>query len=93
EGGDKADKVKLWSDDCWDETKTLLGEFDEGKKLFKLMVKRGCESDKVFGIMQLLVNGIAKDSKVEEAKELIAQVKEFTRNVDLWNEVEAALPH
>lgn len=47
----------------------------------------------VFGIMQLLVNGIAKDSKVEEAKELIAQVKEFTRNVDLWNEVEAALPH
>lgn len=48
----------------------------------------------VFGIMQLLVNGIAKDSKVEEAKELIAQVKEeYTRNVDLWNEVEAALPH
>ena len=47
-----------------------------------------------FGIMKLVVNGLAKDSKVEEAKELIAQVKEeFTRNVDLWNEVEAALPH
>ncbi|KAG5382955.1 hypothetical protein IGI04_034425 [Brassica rapa subsp. trilocularis] len=47
-----------------------------------------------FGIMKLLVNGLAKDSMVEEAKELIAQVKEeFTRNVDLWNKVEAALPH
>ncbi|KAF8117688.1 hypothetical protein N665_0008s0043 [Sinapis alba] len=46
-----------------------------------------------FGIMKSLVNGLAKDSKVEEAKELIAQVKEkFTRNVELWNEVEAALP-
>lgn len=44
--------------------------------------------------MKLLVNGLAKDSMVEEAKELIAQVKEeFTRNVDLWNKVEAALPH
>ncbi|KAF2536320.1 hypothetical protein F2Q68_00019694 [Brassica cretica] len=47
-----------------------------------------------FGIMKLLVNGLAEDSKVEEAKEPIAQVKEeFTRNVDLWNEVEAELPH
>ncbi|KAJ4867963.1 Pentatricopeptide repeat-containing protein [Raphanus sativus] len=46
-----------------------------------------------FGIMKSLVNGLAKDSKVEEAKELIAQVKDkFTRNVELWNEVEAALP-
>ncbi|CAH2047950.1 unnamed protein product [Thlaspi arvense] len=46
-----------------------------------------------FGIMKSLVNGLAKASKVEEAKELIAQVKEkFTRNVELWDEVEAALP-
>ncbi|CAH8359108.1 unnamed protein product [Eruca vesicaria subsp. sativa] len=46
-----------------------------------------------FGIMKSLVNGLAKDSKVEEAKELIAQVKEkFSRNVELWDEVEAALP-
>ncbi|KAL1226121.1 Small ribosomal subunit protein mS86 (rPPR1) [Cardamine amara subsp. amara] len=46
-----------------------------------------------FSIMKSLVNGLAKASKVDEAKELIAQVKEkFTRNVELWNEVEAALP-
>ncbi|CAA7029813.1 unnamed protein product [Microthlaspi erraticum] len=46
-----------------------------------------------FGIMKSLVNGLAKASKVEEAKELIKQVKEkFSRNVELWNEVEAALP-
>ncbi|VVA93773.1 unnamed protein product [Arabis nemorensis] len=46
-----------------------------------------------FSIMKSLVNGLASSSKVEEAKALIAQVKEkFTRNVELWNEVEAALP-
>ncbi|XP_010476095.1 PREDICTED: pentatricopeptide repeat-containing protein At1g11630, mitochondrial-like [Camelina sativa] len=46
-----------------------------------------------FSIMKWLVNGLASVSKVSEAKELIALVKEkFTRNVDLWKEVEAALP-
>ncbi|XP_010458568.1 PREDICTED: pentatricopeptide repeat-containing protein At1g11630, mitochondrial [Camelina sativa] len=46
-----------------------------------------------FSVMKWLVNGLASLSKVGEAKELIAQVKEkFTRNVDLWKEVEAALP-
>ncbi|KAL9305808.1 Pentatricopeptide repeat-containing protein mitochondrial [Arabidopsis thaliana] len=46
-----------------------------------------------FSVMKWLVNGLASRSKVDEAKELIAVVKEkFTRNVDLWNEVEAALP-
>ncbi|KAL1188664.1 Pentatricopeptide repeat-containing protein [Cardamine amara subsp. amara] len=46
-----------------------------------------------FSVMKWLVNGLASLSKVGEAKELIGIVKEkFTRNVDLWNEVEAALP-
>ncbi|ESQ35687.1 hypothetical protein EUTSA_v10007792mg [Eutrema salsugineum] len=46
-----------------------------------------------FSVMKWLVSGLASVSKVEESKELIAQVKQkFTRNADLWNEVEAALP-
>ncbi|XP_010533825.1 PREDICTED: pentatricopeptide repeat-containing protein At1g61870, mitochondrial [Tarenaya hassleriana] len=46
-----------------------------------------------FTIMKSLVNGLASSSKVDEAKELIAQVKEkFSRNTELWDEVEAALP-
>ncbi|XP_010493065.1 PREDICTED: pentatricopeptide repeat-containing protein At1g11630, mitochondrial-like [Camelina sativa] len=46
-----------------------------------------------FSVMKWLVNGLASRSKVSEAKELIELVKEkFTRNVDLWKEVEAALP-
>ncbi|EOA40595.1 hypothetical protein CARUB_v10009327mg [Capsella rubella] len=46
-----------------------------------------------FSVMKWLVNGLASLSKVGEAKELIALVKrKFTRNVDLWKEVEAALP-
>ncbi|KAL0668026.1 hypothetical protein Bca4012_030730 [Brassica carinata] len=68
------------------------GEFDEAKKYLRVwsMQKNWVPS---FGIMKSLVNGLAKDSKVEEAKELITQVKEkFTRNVDLWNEVETAFP-
>lgn len=46
-----------------------------------------------FSVMKWIVNGLADLSKVEEAKKLIAQVKQkFRRNVDLWNEVEAELP-
>ncbi|CAM8934134.1 unnamed protein product [Rhodiola kirilowii] len=46
-----------------------------------------------FGTMKLLVNGLVKLSKVDEAKNVIAQMKEkFPKNVGLWEEVEAGLP-
>lgn len=67
------------------------GDFEAALSLCKESMEKNWVPS--FGIMKSLVNGLAKDSKVEEAKELIAQVKEkFTRNVELWNEVEAALP-
>ncbi|KAG2243599.1 hypothetical protein Bca52824_094553 [Brassica carinata] len=46
-----------------------------------------------FSVMKWLVRGLAGSNKVDEAKEVIALVKDkFSRNVDLWNEVEADLP-
>ncbi|KFK43437.1 hypothetical protein AALP_AA1G125200 [Arabis alpina] len=46
-----------------------------------------------FSVMKWLVNGLVSISKVDEAKKLVVQVKQrFSRNVDLWDEVEAGLP-
>ncbi|WRX26541.1 Pentatricopeptide repeat - like 10 [Theobroma cacao] len=46
-----------------------------------------------FSSMKSLVNGLSSMSKVEEAKELIQKVKEkFSKNADLWDEVEKSLP-
>uniref|UniRef100_A0A1J3CZ05 Pentatricopeptide repeat-containing protein, mitochondrial n=1 Tax=Noccaea caerulescens TaxID=107243 RepID=A0A1J3CZ05_NOCCA len=67
------------------------GDFETALSLCKESMEKNWVPS--FGIMKSLVNGLAKASKVEEAKELIGQVKDkFTRNVELWNEVEAALP-
>nr|XP_043626976.1 pentatricopeptide repeat-containing protein At1g61870, mitochondrial-like [Erigeron canadensis]XP_043626977.1 pentatricopeptide repeat-containing protein At1g61870, mitochondrial-like [Erigeron canadensis] len=45
-----------------------------------------------FSTMKLLVEGLAESSKVDEAKELIGQIKEkFPKNVDAWNEIEEKL--
>ncbi|XVF27847.1 hypothetical protein REPUB_Repub14bG0144500 [Reevesia pubescens] len=46
-----------------------------------------------FSTMKLLVNGLASISKVEEAKELIQNVKEkFPNKAYLWDEIEKGLP-
>ncbi|KAM7506242.1 hypothetical protein LguiB_005146 [Lonicera macranthoides] len=46
-----------------------------------------------FSTMKLLVNGLASISKVDEARELVGQIKEkFPKNADLWNEIEEGLP-
>ncbi|CAN1165820.1 Pentatricopeptide repeat-containing protein At1g61870, mitochondrial [Linum perenne] len=46
-----------------------------------------------FATMKLLVNGLASTGKVEEAKELVGQMKEkFSKTVNLWEEVEAGFP-
>jgi pentatricopeptide repeat protein len=43
--------------------------------------------------MKMLVEGLASSGNVEKAKELIGEIKEkFSKNVELWNEVEAGLP-
>ncbi|CAN8245168.1 unnamed protein product [Cochlearia groenlandica] len=67
------------------------GDFETGLSFCKESMEKNWVPS--FTIMKSLVNGLAKISKVDEAKELIGQVKKkFTRNVELWNEVEAALP-
>ncbi|CAI0407160.1 unnamed protein product [Linum tenue] len=46
-----------------------------------------------FSTMKLLVNGLAGEGRVEEAKELVGQVKEkFSKNAHIWDEVLAGLP-
>lgn len=46
-----------------------------------------------FSTMKSLVDGLACISKVEEAKELIQNVKgKFSRNADMWDEIEKGLP-
>ncbi|CAH2038237.1 unnamed protein product [Thlaspi arvense] len=68
------------------------GDFETALILCKESMERNWVPS--FSVMKWLVNGLASLSKVEEAKELILLVKEknFARNVDLWNEVEAELP-
>ncbi|CAL1397779.1 unnamed protein product [Linum trigynum] len=46
-----------------------------------------------FSTMKLLVNGLAGEGRVEEAKELVGQMKEkFSKNAHLWDEVLAGFP-
>jgi hypothetical protein len=46
-----------------------------------------------FGTMKALVEGLVGIKKVEEARELIKQIKEkVTKNVHMWDEIEAGLP-
>ncbi|KAK3024833.1 hypothetical protein RJ639_045050 [Escallonia herrerae] len=45
-----------------------------------------------FSTMKLLVNGLASVSKVDEALEIVGQMKEkFSTNADQWTEIEEAL--
>lgn len=67
------------------------GDFDTALRVCKESMENGWVPN--FGTMKSLVNGLASIDKVGEARELIAQVKEkFSRNTDLWDEVEAGLP-
>ncbi|KAJ6728892.1 MITOCHONDRIAL GROUP I INTRON SPLICING FACTOR CCM1 [Salix koriyanagi] len=43
--------------------------------------------------MKILVQGLASSGELDKAKELIGEVKgRFSKNIELWNEVEAGLP-
>lgn len=67
------------------------GEFDTALQICKESMEKGWIPN--FGTMKSLVNGLVSIDKVDEARELIKQVKErFSRNTDLWDEVEAGLP-
>ncbi|KAF8410707.1 hypothetical protein HHK36_003241 [Tetracentron sinense] len=45
-----------------------------------------------FSTMKALVNGLVSISKVEEARELVEQIKEkFKKNADMWKEIEEGL--
>ncbi|KAL3740702.1 hypothetical protein ACJRO7_021902 [Eucalyptus globulus] len=67
------------------------GDFDTALQICKESVEKGWVPN--FGNMKSLVNGLVRINKVDEARELITQVNErFSRNIDLWDEVEAGLP-
>ncbi|KAF5804130.1 putative tetratricopeptide-like helical domain superfamily [Helianthus annuus] len=56
--------------------------------------KQSMEKDWVpnFSTMKLLVAGLANSSKVQEARELVEQIKErFPKNLQTWNEIEEHL--
>ncbi|XP_043693915.1 pentatricopeptide repeat-containing protein At1g61870, mitochondrial-like [Telopea speciosissima] len=66
-------------------------DFDAALKV----CKESMEKDWVpnFTTMKTLVNGLVSISKVEEARELVGQLKErFAKTADLWTEVEESLP-
>ncbi|KAJ0082884.1 hypothetical protein Patl1_11091 [Pistacia atlantica] len=66
------------------------GDYETALKVCKESMEKGWVPN--FSTMKLLVNGLASVSRVDEAKELIGAVKEkFSKNGDMWNEVEAGL--
>ncbi|CBI32989.3 unnamed protein product, partial [Vitis vinifera] len=67
------------------------GDFESALRFCKECMEKGWFPN--ISTMTSLVNGLVSISKVEEARELIGQIKEkFSRNVDKWNEIEAGLP-
>ncbi|KAM7269479.1 hypothetical protein ACFE04_024976 [Oxalis oulophora] len=67
------------------------GCYEDALSICKESIEKGWVPN--FGTMKSLVQGLAKISKVEEAKQIIGQMKEkYKAGADLWTEVEAALP-
>ncbi|KAB1221839.1 hypothetical protein CJ030_MR2G004011 [Morella rubra] len=66
------------------------GDFETALSISKESMEKGWVPN--FGTMKSLVEGLLGISKVEEARELIKQIKEkFTRNLDAWDEIEAKI--
>nr|GEW52407.1 hypothetical protein [Tanacetum cinerariifolium] len=67
------------------------GDFEAALDVCKQSMEKNWTPN--FSTMKLLVEGLANGSKVEEAKEIIGQMKEkFPNNANVWNEVEEKLP-
>lgn len=67
------------------------GEFEYALEVYKECMEKNWVPN--FGTMKSLVNGLISIGKVDEAREIVGQMKnKFSKNVDLWNEVEAGFP-
>ncbi|KAK9151814.1 hypothetical protein Syun_010123 [Stephania yunnanensis] len=67
------------------------GDFDTAFKVCKASIEKDWIPN--FSTMKALVDGLVKSSKVEEARELVAKMKEkFNKNADMWKEIEEGLP-
>ena len=67
------------------------GEFEAALEVAKECMGKGWVPN--FTTMKSLVNGLAGALKVDEAKEVIKQIKEkFAESGDKWDEIEAGLP-
>lgn len=67
------------------------GEFEAALDICKECMAKGWVPN--ITTMKLLVDGLVSISKVDEAREIIGQVKEkFSRNADTWSEIEEGLP-
>ncbi|KGN64535.1 pentatricopeptide repeat-containing protein At1g61870, mitochondrial [Cucumis sativus] len=67
------------------------GDYETAFKICLESMKKGWVPN--FSTMKSLVDGLVSISKVEEAKQLIGQIKErFSKNVEKWSEIEAGLP-
>ncbi|OMO64872.1 pentatricopeptide repeat-containing protein [Corchorus olitorius] len=70
---------------------TESGDFETALSICEESMKK--DWFPTYSIMKSLVVGLASISKVDEAKELIQKVKnKFSKNQELWDEVEKALP-
>ncbi|PHT35900.1 Pentatricopeptide repeat-containing protein, mitochondrial [Capsicum baccatum] len=66
-------------------------DFEAALKIYKKCLRDGWVPN--FSTMKSLVEGLASISKVDDAREVIGQVKEkISRNVEKWDEIEEALP-
>ncbi|XP_049401090.1 pentatricopeptide repeat-containing protein At1g61870, mitochondrial [Solanum stenotomum] len=66
-------------------------DFEAALEMYKKCLADGWVPN--FSTMKSLVEGLASISKVDEAREVIAQVKEkISRNLEKWNDIEEALP-
>lgn len=67
------------------------GDFEAALGICKESMAKGWVPN--FSTMKLLVKGLESNSKVDEARELIGQIKEkFSGNADRWSEIEEGLP-
>lgn len=67
------------------------GDFEAALAICKESMAKGWVPN--FSTMKLLVEGLASNSKVDEARELIGQIKEkFSGKADKWSEIEEGLP-
>uniref|UniRef100_A0A5B7BPX3 Pentatricopeptide repeat-containing protein n=1 Tax=Davidia involucrata TaxID=16924 RepID=A0A5B7BPX3_DAVIN len=67
------------------------GDFETALQICKESMSKGWIPN--FSTMKSLVNGLASISKVDEARELVGQMKEkFAKHADMWNQIEEGLP-